>query len=360
MNPTYHQANFFFSTVAEFQQAVFHEDEVPVYSRGANPTIEEFNTEMAKLEGKETALSFSSGMAAISALTFSMLQAGDHVICHYNIYSWARKLIKGRLPKFGIEVTVLDEKDLKNIEKHIKPNTKLIYLENPCFMTFEEIPLKEILTLAKKKNILTAMDNTYLGPGNLKSHLRDQIDFLIHSTTKIVSGHSDVMGGSICMSKAHRKIIFEYGLMTLGGIMSPQNAMMSLRGLKSLNARNAWIKTQTTQLVDYLRKHPAIEKVNYPWSIENDWSHPDYHYPVGLFSLVMKNKTPEFIRQFADNLKEFHMAVSYGGVEAYLVPTMAFARAGHDSPFEKGLLRMSVGLRKAECLIKDIDQALKV
>ncbi|MFZ4713231.1 MAG: trans-sulfuration enzyme family protein [Bacteriovoracaceae bacterium] len=355
MQTTEFSTNFYFKDVASFREAVVIEDEIAVYSRGANPTVEEFNQYLAPMEGKEAALSFASGMAAISAVLFTYLKAGDHVITHRHIYSWAKKLIHNRLPHLGIEVTMLDESELPNLAKYIKPNTKMVYLENPTFFFFEEIPLRQILKITKEKNILTAMDNTYLGPRNLSPDILSQIDFIIHSTTKIISGHSDAMGGAVCTTKAHRKEIFEHGLMTLGGIMSPMNAILSLRGLKSYDARINWIKTQTMEFVQFLRQHPAIAKVNYPWETEH---HPDYNFPVGLFSFTMKNKSPTATEQFCKKMKVFKIAVSYGGVDAYLIPTLAFAESEQAVKNDLGLMRVAVGLQSATMLIADFNQAL--
>jgi cystathionine beta-lyase/cystathionine gamma-synthase len=355
MNPTHLSANFYFNDVPSLRSAVLREEEVAVYSRGANPTIEEFNLELALLENKEACLSFSTGMGAVSALLLTYLKAGDHLIFHEHIYSWAKKLIQNRLPNWGIEITMLHESDLPQIEKHFKPNTKMIYLENPTFFTFEEIPLKSILEKAKEKNILTAMDNTYLGPANLKKELIDQIDFIIHSTTKIISGHSDVMGGAICTTKHHRKEIFEHGLMTLGAVMTPMNAMLSLRGLKSYHARTSWVKNEVLELVAQLRKHPEIEKVNFPW---NNSEHPDYHFPVGLLSIVLKNKDATFVENFCRKLKVFKMAVSYGGIEAYLLPSIAFSKGGVDKSYNNGVMRLATGLQPASLLLADFNQAL--
>lgn len=207
MNPIQIQSTFYFKDIEEYRDAVIHEYEKPLYSRGTNPTVEELCKKLAPLEGKESAICFSSGMGAISALLFSYLKAGDHIICHQQIYSWAKKLITQRLPLLGIEVSVLKESELPQIELFIKPNTKLIYLENPTFFHFE-IPLRSILSVTKSKNILTAMDNTFLGPNNLSRKITDQIDFIIHSTTKIISGHSDALGGAILTTEVHRRIIF--------------------------------------------------------------------------------------------------------------------------------------------------------
>jgi cystathionine beta-lyase/cystathionine gamma-synthase len=356
MNPLHLSSNFYFEDIESFRNAVNHEEEIAVYSRGANPTIEEFNSALAPLEGKEAALSFGSGMAAISAVLFTFLKAGDHIILHHHVYSWAKKLISTRLPILGIEVTMLEEKDLAQIEKFIKPNTRMIYLENPTFFFFEEIPLKHILKIAQERAILTTLDNTYLGPNNLKLEISSQIDFIIHSTTKIISGHSDVLGGSVCTSKKYRKLIFEHGLMTLGGVMTPTNAMLSLRGLKTYAARALWVKKEVMELVQYFRTHPEVKRVNFPWENEQ---HPDYHFPVGLFSIVLKTQDEARIERFCKKLKVFKMAVSYGGVEAYLMPSITFRRPGMDATYEPGLIRISTGLQTARTLIDDFSQAIQ-
>ena len=355
MNPIHLSSNFIFEDVESFRNAISNEEEIAVYSRGANPTIEEFNSTLASLEAKEAALSFASGMAAISAILFTFLKAKDHIIVHSHIYSWAKKLIVTRLPMFGIEVTMLEEKDLAQIEKFIRPNTRMIYLENPTFFFFEEIPLRSIVKVAKEKDILTALDNTYLGPNNLKSEICSQVDFIIHSTTKIISGHSDVMGGAVCTSKKYRKLIFEHGLMTLGGVMTPMNAMLSLRGLKTYAARTSWIKKEVLELVHYFRQHPEVKTVNFPWATEN---HPDFNFPVGLFSIVLKTEDESRIESFCKKLKVFKLAVSYGGVEAYLMPSITFRRPGMDTIHEPGLMRISIGLQAASALIEDFNQAL--
>lgn len=352
----------FFNSVEDFRKAFATEDQVFIYARGAEPSVEKFNQLLADLEGKEAAVSFASGVGAISAVLFSFLKSGDHLIYQKHVYSWARHLIQHHLKNFGVTSTEIEEVEFSNIEKYIRPNTKMIYIENPSYFYFEELNLKKVFQVSREKSILTVLDNSYLGPANLKPQLR-QFDIILHSATKIICGKGDALGGIVCTSKELRKVIFKEGLQSIGAVMTSQVAELLTERMQNYKQRTQLIAEEMKSLVKYLNNHKQITKVYYPWSLDanNNWrEHPDFKFPVGLITFVLNTEDRDKVEKFANNLKLIKMGVSYGSEEALIIPAILFSKSGDVLNFPVGICRFSLGEQSAKAVISDIEAALNL
>ncbi len=359
--PIIQTSNFCFKDVGTMRKNIDNEFEVPFYSRGKNPTVDILRKKIAALQGAEDALITSSGCAAITASVVSNIKKGDHVICVQNPYSWTNTLFNKILKKFGIEVTMVDGTVNRNFDNAIRKNTSLIYLESPNSFTFEMQDLGYIAGIAKKKGIITVIDNSYSTPFN-QSPLEYGIDIVIHSASKYINGHSDIVAGVICSNRKMIKKIFETEYMTFGGVISPNDAWLMLRGLRTLKLRLDRVSETTRKVVQFLEKHPRVEKVLYPFSKTN----PQYRLAVkqmkncgGLFSVVLKTSKIEQVDKFCNSLKRFLIACSWGGYESLIFPASVFYKTEKDKnhlPFN--LVRMYIGLEEPDVLIEDIGNAL--
>ena len=361
--PVIKTSNFCFSSVVEMRNNINNEFEVPFYTRGNNPTVTILRKKLAALEKTEDALITSSGCAAISAAVIANLSAGDHVICVKNCYSWTKTLFLEVLKRFGVEVNMIDGTRIEHFKNVIRHNTRMIYLESPNSFMMELQDLKAVSDLAKQHNILTIIDNSYATP-LLQNPTDFGIDIIVHSASKYIGGHSDLIAGVICADSKMIRRIFEKEYLTFGGIITPDNAWLMLRGLRTLPLRMKQIRETTEKVVEYLEHHPKIEKVLWPFS-EN---HPQINLAKsqmkgagGLFSFILRTNSIEKVDLFCDSLKHFLLACSWGGHESLVYPASVLYNSENNEnwlPFN--LVRMYVGLEDAPYLISDIEKALEL
>lgn len=359
--PLIQTSNFCYKTCNDLQTAISDEKNNLIYSRGNNPTLTILSKKMAALEGADDALLFSSGMAAISCAIISSVKSGDHVICVQHAYSWTNTLLRELLPRFGVFTDFVDGKNIEEINAAIKPNTKLIYIESPNSLTLELQDIKAITEIAKKHNILTIADNSYATPLYQQPSALG-VDIVVHSATKYLSGHSDTVIGVLCSSKEIVDRIFANEYLTFGGISSPFNAWLMLRGLRTLPIRMKHISQTTEQIVRFLECNPKVEKVNWPFAAsfaQNELAASQMKAGSGLFSIYFKTLDTKRIADFCEALKYFQIAVSWGGYESLVFP--GFVHASHAKPSDVplNLVRFSVGLEEADVLINDLKQALE-
>jgi len=357
--PLFQTSNFAFSTVDDLKKAIASEKESYIYSRGNNPTIDILCKKIAALEETEEALAFASGMAAISSAILSFIKSGDHIVSVRNNYSWTNILMTRFLPRFGVETTFVDGTDPCNFEKAIRPETKIIYLESPNSLTFELQDIEAVAKIASDHNIKTLIDNSYSSP-LAQSPSTMGIDIILHSASKYLGGHSDIVAGIVCGSSSDITRIFNNEYMGLGGIISPFNAWLMLRGLRTLPARIDRISSTVTKVVDYLGNHPSVSEIIYPLSSK----HPQYelakkqmHKPTGLLSVRLKTNDRSKTELFVNSLKQFIIGVSWGGHESLVFPAMSFDEERTKDGFSAGLIRFYIGLDEPESLINDLDQA---
>lgn len=360
--PIMQSSNFAFDSVADMRQALAHEMDVSFYTRGHNPTVAILRKKLAALEGAEECLLFASGSAAIAAGVMATVEAGDHIICVEKPYSWTNKLLNQLLARFGVKTTMVDGREVANFAAAIQPNTKLILLESPNSMTFELQDIAAVAQLARQHGILTAIDNSYATPLNQRP-IEMGVDMVMHSASKYLNGHSDLVAGVLCCSRALAEKVFGSEFMTLGGIIAPQDAWLMLRGLRTLPIRMDRVAATTPKVVDYLEQHPAVSKLYYPFST----SFPQYELarkqmkaPAGQFSIELKADTVEAIDAVCDRLQYFLLACSWGGHESLIFPlSTLYTSANYQaSVLPWNFIRFYIGLEDTEVLIKDLEQAL--
>ncbi|MDB4904423.1 MAG: mdeA [Mucilaginibacter sp.] len=361
--PIIQTSNFTFKTVADFRQALGNEFDAMLYSRGHNPTLNILRKKLAALDGAEDALVFSSGIAAISVPILALLQQGDHAVVVENPYSWTIKLFNDFLPKFGISATFVDGSEVKNIENAIRPNTKLIYLESPNTFSYELQDLKAVSNLAKSKGILTMIDNSYCGP-LYQQPISLGIDLVAQSATKYLGGHSDIVAGVLTGNKELINKIFDNEFMNIGPALSPHSAWLLIRGLRTLPLRMQRSFETAKIVTAWLEKHPAIDKVLWPFSPgfkQSQLAQKQMQGCGSMFSFTLKDSSIQKIETFCDKLQHILMAVSWGGHESLIIPSIAgIAKKDYDkSNIRHQLIRMYAGLEDANYLIKDLEQALE-
>jgi cystathionine beta-lyase len=360
--PIIQTSNFTFKTVADFRQALGNEFEATLYSRGHNPTLNILRQKLAALDGAEDALVFSSGIAAISVPILSLVKQGDHIVSVENPYSWTIKLFNNLLPKFGITTTFVDGSNVENIENAIRPNTKLIYLESPNTFSYELQDLLAVSHIAKSKGIITMIDNSYCGP-LFQQPIRFGVDLVAQSATKYIGGHSDVVAGVLTGSKELIAKIFDNEFLNIGPSLSPHSAWLLIRGLRTLPLRMERSFATAAKITQWLQQHPAIDKVIWPFSPgfkQSELARQQMQGCGGMFSFTLKKSSIQSIETFCDNLKHILMAVSWGGHESLIIPSIAGVSKSdyNKDDSRQQLIRMYVGLEDADYLIKDLEQAL--
>ena len=360
--PVIQSSNFVFDTIEDMRIAFADELGNHIYTRGNNPTVAILRQKLAALEHTEDSLVVGSGAAAVSASVIANVNSGDHIICVQKPYSWTFKLISKFLPRFGVTYTFIDGKDIAEIEAAIKPNTKLMYLESPNSLTFELQDLNACSLLAKKNGIVTVIDNSHASP-IFQNPADFGIDIIVHSATKYINGHSDVVAGVICSNKLMIKKIFESELMTLGLTISPHDAALMLRGLRTLDLRLRRSDLTAGKIADFLFNHPKVEKLYFPF-------HPFFdQYDLatkqmtgcgGLVTIKLKVNDKSDVLRFVRSIKKFLMAVSWGGYESLMIPSIAFHDISGipDSPVHWSMVRLYIGLESVEYLIDDLSTAL--
>lgn len=360
--PISQTSNFAFKNVADFRAGLANEYDAWLYSRGNNPTVNILRKKLAALDGAEDALVFGSGIAAIAVPLLALLKQGDHVVSVAKPYSWTIKLFEKLLPKFGIATTFVDGTQTENFEKAIRPNTRLIYLESPNTFTYELQDLEAVAALAKRRSLLTMIDNSYCSPLYQRPY-KMGIDLVAQSATKFIGGHSDVVAGVVTGSKEVIKKIFDAEFLNIGGNIAPMNAWLLIRGLRTLHLRMERVCDSTKKIVDYLAAHPKIERVIFPF-------HPSFpQYALakrqmknagGLFSAVLNVDTLEEVERFCNSLKHFFLAVSWGGHESLVIPSAVSIRPNEFDRTNANhrLVRFYIGLEDPEYLMADLARAL--
>ncbi|MEH7249115.1 cystathionine beta-lyase [Neobacillus niacini] len=333
------------------------------YARSGNPTREALEDVIAELEGGTRGFAFSSGMAAIST-AFLLLSSGDHIVITEDVYGGTYRMVTQVLTRFGIEHTFVDMTDLNQVKEAIKPNTKAFYVETPSNPLLKVTDIAAITALAKEINAITYVDNTFLTP-EYQRPLELGADVVLHSATKFLSGHSDVVAG-LAVVKDEELGQRLYSLQnSFGAILGVQDAWLVLRGIKTLHVRLEQSQKSAIKLAGFLDAHPLIEKVYYP-GLE---SHPQYELqkdqaggPGAVLSFEFTNE--QALQVFLSNVKIPVFAVSLGAVESILsYPAKMSHAAMPQAEREKrgiknSLIRLSVGLENPDDLIKDFSQAL--
>ncbi len=361
--PIFQTSNFTFTDVAAMRNSLQDELNTPFYTRGCNPTVAILRKKVAALEQAEDALIFSSGSAAIASAVMSQVAQGDHIVCVSKPYSWTNKLLDKLLKRFGVQSSFINGTDPQHYANAIQPNTKILFLESPNSITFELQDIEAVVAIAKQHNLVTIIDNSYASP-LFQQPIPMGVDLVTHSASKYLNGHSDIVAGVLCGSHEMIRQIFESEYMTLGGIISPHDAWLMIRGLRTLPLRMKHVSETTEKVVEYLEQHPKIEKVYYPFAKsfpQYDLAKKQMKRATGLFSIQIKAESIEEIERFCNRLNRFLLACSWGGHESLIFPMCVLYQSQNYRSTELpwNLVRMCIGLEEAEVLIRDLEQALE-
>ena len=362
--PIFQSSIFAFPTASAMRESFRDEFKRTTYTRGNNPTVEILRKKVAALEGAEDCLMFGSGAAAVAAGVIASLSAGDHVICVARPYSWTRAVLTNLLGRFGVSTSYIDGTDVTNFERAVTTQTRLIVLESPNSMTYEQQDLAAVAKLAHGRGIRTLCDNSYATPLN-QSPIALGIDMVAHSATKYLNGHSDVVAGALCASEAIIRQVFKGPYMTCGAILSPHDAWLMIRGMRTLPIRMQRIAHTTRDVIAFLRGHARIEKIYYPQDATNpqfNLAQEQMRGASGLLTIALRADGVAAVERFCNALKRFLMTVSWGGYESLMFPVCVVYPA--DAPLAPPgslpltLVRLSIGLEEPEVLIADLEQAL--
>jgi cystathionine beta-lyase/cystathionine gamma-synthase len=361
--PIYQTSTF---EVADNDEQLRATDTDHFYTRYGNPTNTVAEKTIAALEGVEAALTFASGMGAITTTIMALLRSGDHIVAQRDIYGGASKFLTQWLPKMGIETTFVDITKYEQHERAIRPNTKLLYLESPTNPTLRVVDLKRVGGIARERGLLSMIDSTFGTPIN--QHPAEYgIDLIMHSGTKYMSGHSDLICGIVAGRHEMMEKVWS-SRTTLGNCMDPHASWMLVRGLKTLPVRVARHNDNAMRVAQFLADHAKVRSVNYPFLK----SHPQYDVARqqmsgagGMVSFEVEG-TGEDARRVTEAMRLFTLAPSLGSVESLvsipvltshaMVPVKERAKMG----VTEQLIRLSVGIENADDLIADLEHALEV
>ena len=332
----------------------------PIYTRGLNPTVRMFEEMLAKLEGGEDAIGFASGMSAISSTVLSFVEPGDRIVAVNHVYPDAFRLFGTHLKRMKIEVTYVDGRDEEAVAKAL-PGAKLFYMESPTSWVMDTHDVASLTRLAKDQGIITAIDNSWASP-IFQQPISLGVDLVIHSASKYLGGHSDVVAGVVTGSKELIGRIRAEAYPYLGGKLSPFDAWLLIRGLRTLPIRMKSHERSALEVARRLQAHPLVEKVCHP-GLGNTLP-PGLSGTSGLFSFIFREGVD--IRRFADHLELFKLGVSWGGHESLIVPgeVVLSQKAQPNSAAAFGIsprsVRLHVGLEGTEVLWSDLEAALAV
>lgn len=336
------------------------------YSRTTNPTRKALETKLAALENAKFALAFSSGLAAETTILLSLLKCGDHILGMDDLYGGTKRLFTQVFNDFCIESDFVDFTNTKNLKEAIKPNTKMVWIESPTNPLLKIVNISEIAKITKEQNLILVVDNTFLSP-YFQNPLDLGANIVVHSSTKYMGGHSDVLGGAVLLSDAdlYKKLQFHQN--AVGAVLSPFDSYLTMRGLKTLSIRMEKHQSNAFALATYLAKHRKVSRLIYP-GLKSHSGHlvcktqSSGFGGVLCFEIVGKVDDAE---KFLEKLNVFSLAESLGGVESLIELPAAMTHAAIDKNkrqelgISDTLIRVSVGIEDIEDLIADFEQAFK-
>lgn len=362
--PVVHASLYAFESLQQFLDAIEGRREHYVYARSGNPTTRVLEEKIAFLEKAEDALALSSGMAAITATLLALLQAGDHLLVVSCVYGPVRTFCDTTLRKLGIETEYFHPQEAANLSARIKPNTRLIYLESPGSLTFDLQDLRAAASLARERGLVTLADNSWATP-LYQNPIELGIDLVLHSGTKYIAGHSDLLLGLVAgprpLMKAIRRMANQ-----LGSALAPDDAYLALRGLRTLAVRMERHQASGLKVARWLQTRPEVREVLHP-GLETFPGHELAKQQMsgfsGLFSFRLQPRGRAARHRFVDaTLKLFHLGYSWGGYESLILPLLVHARGDPALRAELGIdddtYRLSIGLEDPDDLIAVLEEAL--
>lgn len=363
--PIYQTSTFRFKNADHGAACFAGEDPGYIYTRIGNPTINALEVTLAKLENAAKCVVVSSGMAAVNTVYMAFLKAGDHIVSTDAVYGPSRVVMEKWWSRFGVESTYVDTTNLENIEKAIRPNTKMLYLETPTNPTIAITDIIKASEIAHKHNLIVVVDNTFCSPV-LQRPLDLGADVVLHSMTKFLNGHADIVAGAVMVKTVELDKIVRPTMVNLGCNMDPTQAYMVIRGLKTLSIRVKKQQESAQKIAEWLEKHPKVASVSYPGLP----SHPQYELgkqqmdgPGSLISFELKGGI-DAGKKLMENTKLILLAVSLGGVEslishpASMTHSKMSKEARMSSGITDGLVRFAVGIEDFEDIKADLEQAL--
>lgn len=336
------------------------------YSRTKNPTRDALQKCLAALENAKYGLAYASGLAATTNVLY-LLKQGDHLVAFDDLYGGTKRLFNQIMTNYGLSFSYVDARDSKNVEKAIRPNTKMIWVESPTNPLMKLCDIKAISEIARKKNILLVVDNTFMSP-YFQRPLEIGADIVLHSTTKYLNGHSDLIGGALMLSDDELFLKLEFDQNAAGAVPSPFDCWLVLRGIKTLAIRMKKHSQNAQKVAEFLEKHPKVTRIYYPGLK----SHPQYELAKrqasgfgGMLSFEVKGDINS-AKKFLESLEIFTLAESLGGVKsliehpALMTHTSVPKEEREKIGIKDTLIRVSVGIEDAEDLIEDLEKGLSL
>ena len=366
VTPIYQASTFVFPSVDEGAARFSGESDGFIYTRLGNPTLAALERCVSALENGEKAIAFASGMSAISSVVMAIVSAGDHIVADRCVYGCVYSLFSGILRRFGVDVDFVDCSQVAEVERAVKPNTKVVYFESPSNPVLKLVDMEAMVRIAERHGIMTVMDNTFMTPF-FQRPLEWGIDVVVHSATKYLGGHGDVIGGIAVGPRELMDQIAETTQKDLGGSLSPFDAWLILRGIKTLHVRMERHEYNAMKVAEFLEGHKGVERVYYPGLK----SHPQHELAKkqmtgfgGMIAVELKGGF-EAGRTLMDSVKLCQLAVSLGKTTtlvehpASMTHSTMTPEARQAAGIAEGLVRISVGLEHVDDIIADLSQALK-
>jgi methionine-gamma-lyase len=364
--PIYQTSTFKFESAQHGASLFAGEQRGYIYTRMANPTVEALENAIAELEGGYKALGCGSGMAAIHTVFASLTSAGDHILCSAAVYGPTTTLLNTVMNKFGVESTFVDTSNIEAVKKAVKPNTKVLYIETPGNPTLAITDIPAMAEIAHNNNAMLVVDNTFMSPA-LQKPFEFGADVVLHSLTKFLNGHADVVGGIIIVKDDKTYKSFRKVLNQIGGVIDPFNSFLVHRGIKTLALRMKKHCENAMIVAEYLEKHPQIKSVSYPGLK----SHPQFEIgqkqhkgPGGMITFELEGGF-EAGQVLMNSVKLCQLAVSLGGVESLIQhpASMTHYSMGKEARLAggitEGLVRLSVGIENVNDIIADLEKGLE-
>jgi methionine-gamma-lyase len=364
--PIYQTSTFQFKTAEEGAKRFSGEEPGYIYTRLGNPTTAALQEAVAILEKGTDALATSSGMAAVTTIYMTFLEVGAHMICSEAVYGPSRVVMEKEFSRFGVEFDFVDTSDIENVKNAIKPNTKLIFIETPANPTIKLTDLKACADIAHSNGAILAVDNTFMSP-ILQNPFDFSADIVMHSMTKSINGHSDVVSGILVFNDKELFMRTRKVLLNLGGTIDPHQAWLVLRGLRTLSLRVLKAQENAQLIAEYLENHPKVKWVRYPGLP----SHPQHELAKeqlhGFGSMISfeVNGGVEGGRTIMDNVELAILAVSLGGYETLIQHPASMTHSAMnkqdktDAGITDGLVRISIGCEDVQDIQDDLDNCLQ-
>ncbi|HOW25545.1 MAG TPA: aminotransferase class I/II-fold pyridoxal phosphate-dependent enzyme [Bacteroidales bacterium] len=363
--PIYQTSTFKFKSAQHGADCFSGKSDGYIYTRIANPTIRAFERNIAELENGFDGIATSSGMGAINSVFMALLGAGTHIISTGAVYGPVRGVLQQDFSRFGVEATFVNTSNLDEIRNSLRPNTKVVYIETPANPTMDITDIEGCARIARENHLVLVVDNTFSSPF-LQKPLDLGADVTLHSITKFINGHADIVGGVIVTRKPELYKKIRHSMVYMGCNMDPTQAFMVLRGVKTLALRIERAQENAMMVADFLQSHPKVAWIKYPGL----QSHPQHELavkqmtgPGSMMSFGLKGGY-EAGRKLMDNVHLALLAVSLGGVETLIQHPASMTHAGvsHEHKIASGitddLVRLSVGIEDAKDIIEDLEQGL--